>query len=70
MIMTQDGTVMIANTDGVKVVKKMRCKICELAHKNISRHELWIELQVCRICGNLLDYFSWNGNYMKEYWKK
>jgi len=47
----------------------MRCKICELAHKNTSRYELWLDRRVCRICGNVLDLFSWNSNYLKEYWK-
>ncbi len=48
----------------------MRCKICELPHKNTSRYELWIERQVCRLCGNLLEFFSWNSNYLKEYWQE
>ena len=47
----------------------MRCKICELPHKNTSSHKLWLERQVCRPCGNLLEYFSWNSNYLKNYWK-
>ena len=47
----------------------MRCKVCEIPHKNTSRHELWIERQMCRLCGNLLELFSWNGNYLQEYWK-
>jgi len=47
----------------------MRCKICELPHKNTSRYDLWIERQVRRPCGNLFEYFSWNGNYLHEYWE-
>ena len=46
----------------------MRCKICSLKHKNIKRHESWVQFQVCRICAYFLDLFSWNGNYLKEYW--
>jgi len=47
----------------------MRCKICQMPHKNTSRHETWIEHQDCRICSYILGIFSWNGNYLKEYWK-
>ncbi len=47
----------------------MRCRVCGIPHKNTSRHELWIERQMCRLCGNLLELFSWNGNYLQEYWK-
>jgi len=63
------GIVTIAKIDGVKGVNKMRCKICGLPHKNISRHELWIERQVCRICAYLIEIFSWNNNYLQQYWK-
>ena len=50
--------------------KKMRCKICQIPHKNTSRFQLWEDLQVCRLCSNVCDYFSWNGNYLQEYWSK
>jgi len=46
----------------------MRCKICQIAHKNTSRFQSWEE-QVCRYCGVICDYFSWNGNYLHEYWR-
>jgi len=52
------------------MVAKLRCKICELPHRNTSRYELWLERQVCRLCGNLLEYFSWNSNYLKDYWNE
>lgn len=47
----------------------MRCKICDLPHKNIARHQSWIEHQICRSCSYVLDIFSWNSNYLKEYWE-
>lgn len=47
----------------------MRCKICQLPHKNTSRHELWAEFQVCRGCSFILEVFSWNGKNLNEYWK-
>jgi len=46
----------------------MRCRICNLPRKNFNRHDLWIEHQVCRMCQRLLEYFSWNNNFLKEYW--
>jgi hypothetical protein len=46
----------------------MRCKLCDLPHKNITRHQSWIEHQICRSCSYVLDVFSWNSNYLKEYW--
>jgi len=46
----------------------MRCKICQIAHKNTGRFESWEE-QVCRYCGIICDYFSWNGNNLHEYWR-
>ncbi len=45
----------------------MRCKICQLPHKNTSRHELWVEFQVCRECSFILEVFSWNGANLSEY---
>jgi len=48
---------------------KMRCKICEIPHKNTAKFDLWKENQVCRICGQLFDLFSWNGNNLGEYWR-
>ena len=53
------------NTGG----NEMRCKICNIPHKNTNKRELWIENQVCRICGQILDLFSWNGNNLGEYWR-
>jgi len=47
----------------------MRCKICDIPHKNTSRHQLWLEKHVCRICGSMLEFFSWNGNYLDGYWR-
>jgi len=47
----------------------MRCKLCDLSHRNTSRHQSWIEHQVCRACYSVLDIFSWNCNYLKEYWE-
>lgn len=47
----------------------MRCKICDISHKNTSKHDLWLENQVCRICGHIMDLFTWNGNNLKEYWR-
>ena len=47
----------------------MRCKICSSAHKNTARNQLWNEQQVCRFCGEICDYFTWNGNYLHEYWR-
>jgi len=46
----------------------MRCKLCEIPHKNRGKSPLWIEFQVCRACSYVLDVFSWNANYLKEYW--
>ena len=48
----------------------MRCKICQIPHKNTSRLQLWEDQQVCRLCSNICDYFSWNGSYLQEYWEK
>ncbi len=48
----------------------MRCKICEIPHKNTSKYQSWEEQQACRHCSNICDYFSWNGNYLHEYWWK
>lgn len=47
----------------------MRCKLCDLPHKNIARHQSWIEHQIYRSCCYVLDVFSWNSNYLKEYWE-
>jgi hypothetical protein len=47
----------------------MRCKICQISHKNTSRLESWNEYLVCRFCSSLCDYFSWNGSYLQEYWR-
>ncbi len=47
----------------------MRCKICLIPHKNAGRYNQWSEFQVCRLCFGILDYFSWNGNRLKEYWE-
>ncbi len=47
----------------------MRCKICQVSHKNTGRFQLWAEQQVCRMCGDVCEYFSWNGNQLKEYWE-
>jgi len=46
----------------------MRCKICAIPHKNTAKYDLWKESQLCRICGHILDFFSWNGNNLGEYW--
>ena len=45
----------------------MRCKICDRPYKNTHRYKIW-EDQFCRICSSLCDYFSFNGNYLKDYW--
>ena len=45
----------------------MRCKICQIPHKNTSRHQSWSEQRSCRVCYNLCEYFSWNGNWLTEY---
>ena len=47
----------------------MRCKLCNLPHKNTSRHQSWIEYHVCRACYSILDVFSWNSDCLKEYWE-
>jgi len=47
----------------------MRCKLCDLPHKNTSRCVSWIENQMCRTCSYVLELFSWNSNYLKEYWE-
>lgn len=47
----------------------MRCKLCNSTHKNTSKHQSWFEYQVCRTCSYVLDVFSWNSNYLKEYWE-
>lgn len=47
----------------------MRCKICYNPHKNTASHNQWIEFQVCRMCSDILEHFSWNGNRLKEYWE-
>jgi hypothetical protein len=46
----------------------MRCTFCSLVHKNTTRHQSWIDYQTCRVCYFILDGFSWNSNYLKEYW--
>jgi len=46
----------------------MRCRLCSTVHHNVKRHQLWIEEQVCRVCANLLDFFSFNDNRLREYW--
>ncbi len=46
----------------------MRCKICQVTHKNTARSHSWEE-QVCRFCSGICDYFAWNGNYLQEYWR-
>lgn len=46
----------------------MRCKICQISHKNTKRNQLWIEQQICRVCGSICDYFSLNENHLHEYW--
>jgi hypothetical protein len=45
----------------------MRCKICDKPYKNTSRYKIW-EDQFCRLCSSLCDHFSFNGNYLKDYW--
>jgi len=47
----------------------MRCRICDTVHKNTTRHGLWIEKQVCRMCANFLEFFSWNDSRLLDYWK-
>ena len=47
----------------------MRCKICQIPQKNTNRYHLWSEERLCRICGEICEYFSWNGNYLQGYWK-
>jgi hypothetical protein len=46
----------------------MRCKICQIAHKNTARSTSWEE-QLCRFCNEICDYFSWNGSYLQNYWR-
>jgi len=47
----------------------MRCKLCDLSHKNTARHQSWMEYQTCRACYSIMDIFSWNSNYLKDYWE-
>jgi len=47
----------------------MRCKLCSTPHKNTNRYKSWNESQVCRTCSCVLEFFSWNSNYLHEYWK-
>ena len=47
----------------------MRCKICSSPKKNLVRFQIWEDQQVCRTCSGICDYFSWNGNYLHEYWR-
>ena len=28
----------------------MRCKICEIPHKNTAKYDLWLEHKICRVC--------------------
>lgn len=46
----------------------MRCRICDLHHKNTGKRRIWEEYCVCRICAYVLDIFSLNHNYLREYW--
>ncbi len=46
----------------------MRCRLCELPHKNTRSRVNWEENQVCRTCYYFLDYFSLNCNYLENYW--
>lgn len=48
----------------------MRCRLCDLPHKNTSRHRLWLEFRVCRICAYFLEVFGWNTNYLEQYWRE
>ncbi len=47
----------------------MRCRICEIPHKNTVDRLNWEETQVCRTCYCLLDFFSLNSNYLDNYWR-
>lgn len=46
----------------------MRCRICQIPHRNTSRYDLWTEHRICRLCAGICDYFAWNGNYLRHYW--
>ena len=47
----------------------MRCRICEISHRNTNRYETWTRYQVCRGCYFILEIFSWNTNYLDKYWR-
>jgi len=47
----------------------MKCRICDSNHKNTSRYQLWLEHKMCRACYYMIEIFSRNGNYLKEYWE-
>jgi len=46
----------------------MRCRLCEIPHRNVGNRANWIEYHVCRTCMQILGYFSYNSNYLLEYW--
>lgn len=35
----------------------MRCKICQIPHKNTARFQSWEEQQICRICNEYVNIF-------------
>jgi len=46
----------------------MRCRICDLPHKNTGNHQNWKEYQVCRNCFFFFEIFGMNSNYLGGYW--
>lgn len=47
----------------------MRCRLCDIPHKNAGNRSNWIELRLCRICFQIMDLFSYNSNYLTDYWE-
>ena len=48
----------------------MRCRVCDLPHKNTNRHRPWIQNHICRVWSFFFEFFSFNSNQLKEYWEK
>lgn len=52
------------------IISKVRQKkILNKVQKTLEQNDLWLENQVCRICGQIMNLFTWNGNNLKEYWR-
>ena len=58
-----------------ETVQKSFNQFCMQQYENRTSTEIFTELhtlqnqeQICRFCSGICDYFSFNGNYLKDYW--